>query len=129
MTSATGNASSHTTIAGDASVFEGGGTWHYTSGSPGTGGTITVPASGTGTNPIFYTVDPTWFSGGSFARPILSMDNPQTTSFPASCSVHDEQLSEFVLLTSSRKNNVFIDGFEFTGACWNGNPSGGYTAT
>jgi hypothetical protein len=121
MSSFTGT---HTTIAGDAFIFRGGDTWHYTTGTPATGGTITPTASGNGTNPIYYTIDPTWFSGGSFARPILSMDNTLSTSFVASCSAADDNTLK--LFDWSSRTNIFVDGIEFTGACWNGNPSGAY---
>ena len=73
---------STTPTAGKGFIFRGGDTWHKASGSPGIGGSWTWGQSGTGGNPIYIGVDPTWFSGSSFARPILSEDNIITASAP-----------------------------------------------
>ena len=43
------------------------------------------------------------------------MDNTKNTSFPATWNVHDDNALK--LLDWSGKTNVYIDNFDFTGAC------------
>jgi hypothetical protein len=61
-------------------------------------------------------VDQNWFAGTSWARPILTNDNPTSTSAVESCKFPQGNLDD-VAITSS----VFVqfDNFEFTGMCWN----------
>lgn len=51
--------------AGDRFIFKGGVTW------PNACFTMNVLAGGNPTNPDYYGVDTTWYTGGSFARPIF----------------------------------------------------------
>ena len=63
MANATGNAAAYRPVAGDILVLKGGETW----------GNASFPCnwqwSGTSTNRITVTVDPTWFTGASWTRP------------------------------------------------------------
>ena len=108
-------------VAGEGFIFRGGDTWHYSAGTP-----IGMPwnwtASGSSSNPIYIGVDPTWSSGSSWERPVLTMDNPVTTSFPSSCTYDD---TNYTGVTLNSVNHVIFDNFEFTGKCWAGSPFAG----
>jgi hypothetical protein len=119
MTGCLGNCASYTPVAGDQFIFRGGDTWHYSTGSP-VGLPWTWTWSGNSTNGIYIGVDPTWFSGASFARPILTMDNPLSSVLVSSCTFDD--LDKFAVRLSS-VSYVTFDDFEFTGKCWSGNPN------
>ncbi len=105
---------------GTGLIFRGGDTWHEgnPSASPYTGGTwgFNNPPgpAGTSANPIYVGVDKSWFSGSSWARPILTGDNPPTTSqtlgsctYPTSGNVLDISGGAYYI----------IDNFEMTGVC------------
>jgi len=79
--------------AGAGFIFRGGDTWHFgNSGASPYAGVVTACATngtvagglcmagssrkGTSANPIYIGVDKSWFTGGSWARPILTADNP-----------------------------------------------------
>jgi hypothetical protein len=126
MPSCSGTCASTTVTAGEGFIFRGGDTWHFTSGSPGTGGAWTWGTSGNSSNPVYLGIDTGWYSGGSFARPVLSMDNPLSTNQPSSCTAAADDSNTF--LATSGRNYLIIDGFEGTGACWNagGNAQGFY---
>src|SRR5581483_10240647 len=64
MTGCTASCSSYTVVAGDQFIFKGGDTW---SGAIG----LDIETSGNSSTPNYYGVDKTWFSGGSWARPIF----------------------------------------------------------
>jgi hypothetical protein len=119
MTGCSGNCASYTPVAGDQFILRGGDTWHTSTGAP-KGLPWTWTWSGTSASPIYIGVDTTWFSGGSWSRPILNMDNPLTTSNPGSCQFDDSSISAMALTNVS---NVTVDNFEFTGKCWSGNVS------
>jgi hypothetical protein len=119
MTGCSGNCASYTPVAGDQFLFRGGDTWHYSTGSP-IGLPWTWKWSGNSSIGIYIGVDQTWYSGSSFTRPILTMDNPVSTVLVASCSFDDTN-NEAVTL--SNVSYVTFDDFEFTGKCWAGNPS------
>jgi hypothetical protein len=112
-----------TPTAGTGFIFRGGDTWHRNAGSPSLGGNWVWAQSGSANNPIYIGVDMTWFSGGSFARPIVNEDNPITTAEPSRCTYPDDGAT---LLSFSGQSNVVLDAFEFLGACWSGS-SGGMT--
>jgi hypothetical protein len=116
---------------GEGFIFRGGDTWH--TGNPSTSpyvGTHAAcsPNSGTcdwliswnGSNgsPIYWGVDQTWYSGGSWARPLLTGDNPTSSTGVASCA-YDETKNTQLKFSGVLYNTV--DNFEFTGTCWNGN--------
>ena len=91
--------------------------------APYTGGTWTWQWSGSNGNNIYIGVDQTWYSGGSWTRPILTGDNPLTPNpgvqgdSVASCG---HQIGN--------SNNIWVaqvvsyytlDNFEMTGFCSN----------
>ena len=121
MPAATGVAASHSPSAGEAYIFQGGGTWHRYSGSPLTGGEWTWPASGTSANNIYIGVDVNWFSGSSFARPIMNQDNPLSTAVVSNCQF---PVDGTTFVSFSGKSQVVFDNFEFTGKCWSGSSVG-----
>jgi hypothetical protein len=118
MKGCSGNCAAASPNAGDQFIFRGGDTWHYSSGSP-----VGLPWawnwSGSSSNPIYVGVDQSWSAGGSWSRPILTMDNPLSTGRPSSCAFDDTN-SQVAVVTAS---NVTFDNFEFTGKCWAGSPS------
>ncbi len=76
------NSLNGTAAAGLGFIFKGGDSWHFgnSGASPYTGGTWEFNTgtlwSGTSSNPIYFGVDSAWYSGASWARPILTADNP-----------------------------------------------------
>jgi len=130
MPNATGNAASQVPVVGDSYIFHGGDSWHYGNGAlaTSTGGTWAWSWGGSGG--IYLGVDQTWFSGGSWARPILTGDNATSTSFVTSCTYDESSLGSFLRLNSG-SNYVTIDNFEFVGVCWltGGGPEYIYSAS
>ncbi len=118
MAGCSGNCASYRPVAGDQFLFRGGDTWHYSTGSP-IGLPWTWTWSGSSGNNIYIGVDPTWYSGGSFARPILTMDNPLSSVLLTACT-YDDRNNQAVVL--SNVSYVTFDDFEFTGKCWSGDP-------
>ena len=89
MPNCTANCASNSPAGGSGYIFRGGDTWHFgdSSSTPYTGGTWQWESSGASTgSPIYVGVDSTWFSGSSWARPILTGDNATNTSPVGSCS-------------------------------------------
>lgn len=108
---------SATIAAGVWLVFRGGDTWHFGSAtSPAVGAkSWSYVHSGTSTSVRDgISFDSTWFSGGSFARPIFSGDNTITTSTVASCTFDFNGVNVVSLSTNA---HFGIDGFEFSGFC------------
>jgi len=125
---------------GTGLIFRGGDTWHFgnSGATPYTGGvwnfnTGKIP-EGTSSNPIYVGVDPTWYSGSSWGRPILTADNPlcntgtvdgstcfQDTShtyeqyYVSSCPYQISGGNDFFNL--GWVENYIIDNFELTGLC------------
>jgi len=77
-------------LPGIGVIFRGGDTWHFgNSGATPYSGVVSSCAdngnnaaglclddiNATSSNPIYYGVDPTWYTGGSWARPIFTADN------------------------------------------------------
>lgn len=73
----------------------------------------------------WLTADPSWFSGASFARPIVNLGNTLSTAQPSSCTTSNDSGTALSLGSTT---NVTLDNYEFTGACWSagGNASGMY---
>ena len=119
MPNCTGTCASFKPVAGDQFIFRGGDTWHFGNAAavPYIGGTWNWAWSGSSGNPILIGADLTWFSGSSFARPVINGDNPLSTSFPSSCA-YDESNRYFVTLNAV--SYVTFDNFEFPGRCWAG---------
>ena len=128
MPTCTGTCAATTPNAGDQFIFRGGDTWHFgnSSASPSSGGTWNFSHSGAAGSLIYLGVDKTWYTGASWARPILTGDNPvfNGTSFPSSCSY--DFGSPSVKSIASLGSYVQFDNFEITGVCWStviaGNP-------
>jgi hypothetical protein len=111
-------------------IIEGGYTAHFgASTSPATGGSLTIKTGGSSGSPVYYGIDPTWYSGSAFARPVFSGDNPVSTGFPSSCTYDNSSLGNFVNISSSA-SYVILDGIESTGRCWSsGTPNVVNTST
>jgi hypothetical protein len=119
-----------TPTAGNGFIFRGGDTWHFgnSGASPYTGGTWNLdPWSGTiatciyestQTGCIYYGVDKTWFAGASWVRPILTGDNPTSTSLVASCPFTIPNNSPFATNTLVvLAPQSILDNFEMLGVC------------
>ncbi|MDE3180919.1 MAG: hypothetical protein KGM47_14835 [Acidobacteriota bacterium] len=123
-----------TPAAGEGFIFRGGDIWHFgnTSGSPYTGGSwVWNGWSGTSSSYIYIGVDPAWYSGSSWSRPILNTDNPTSTSPVSSCPY---QIAANASVSFSANREVYLSGdytifdnFEMTGLCWNSNYQAGGT--
>ena len=111
MNGCAGVCASTTPKAGDQFILRGGDTWHAF-GTP-SGLTWSWTWSGSGASSIYVGVDKSWYSGSAWTRPLLSGDNPLTTSFVSSCA-HDEYQFTFV---SVNANYVDFDDLEFSGMC------------
>lgn len=131
MPNCTGNCASYTPVAGDQFIFRGGDTWHFgnSAASPYTGGTWTWSWSGKATscdtsdNPsavrtscIYIGVDSTWYAGASWTRPIMTGDNPTSTTAVSSCPYPNVGAKNQFLIAN---NNAYawFDNFEWTGMC------------
>jgi hypothetical protein len=132
-----------TPAAGEGFIFRGGDTWHrsastsdstdvpmggqWTTSHSGTSGSCSFPS--TTSSCIYYGVDTTWYSGGSFARPIINLDNPlwansthkdaTHTGWITACTFEDHAVTGWDLTASY----VIIDNFEFVGKCWTSLPT------
>ena len=138
MKNCSANCASHTITPGDAYIFRGGDTWHF-------GNSSATPYAGVVTNCainntfsgglclaginknassgpyIYYGVDQTWFSGGSYTRPIFTADNPLTPNpgvfgdYVGSCLY--QVGTQNVLVWTETTKYIQLDGFELTGLC------------
>ncbi len=117
MTGCAANCAATAPQPGDQFIFRGGDTWH--GGKSPLSLNWTWIWSGSNGNPIYIGVDMTWFSGSSWARPVLNGDNPLSTSTVNSCPFQVGGSNNFVFLNGV--NYVIFDNFEFTGLCWNRN--------
>lgn len=120
MPGCTATCKSTTPAAGEGFIFRGGDTWHFgnsspSDGNPYTGGAWSWTQEGTSSNPIYIGVDPSWYSGSSWARPILTWDNPTSTSAVSSCSYTG---GYFIYFNPAQYQH--FDNFEMTGVCDNG---------
>ena len=136
MPNCTGNCGAHKASPGDQFIFRGGDTWHFgnSSATPYTGGTWDIfnafiySYSNNVTNCIFeaaqtgclyFGVDLTWFSGGSWTRPIMTGDNSTSTTLVASCAHQiagtPSPLSNNNMISTA--SGVILDNFELTGLC------------
>jgi hypothetical protein len=129
MPKCTGSCAAHTPAAGDQFIFRGGDTWHFgnSSATPYAGGTWSWAWSGTSadcdvtdsggaqTSCIYVGVDKTWYSGASWTRPVLTGDNPTSTSAVTSCAYGPVGAQDVFFTTTAVF--VILDNFEFTGMC------------
>lgn len=102
MTGCASNCSAHTPTSGDSFIFKGGESW----------GSTTLPWgwsswSGSAGNIIYIGVDQTWFTGGSYTRPIITCSN--------TCKVQ---------LNINNAIHIQIEGLEWTGLHSTSNPPG-----
>jgi hypothetical protein len=122
MPSCSGMCASTTPTAGDRFIFRGGDTWHRNNGAASVymGGTWLIGGTGTQSQPVYYGVDPTWYVGSSWTRPILTGDNPTTTSFITSCPY--DMTTTQLAASASGSAWLVVDNFEWAGVCHNGLP-------
>jgi hypothetical protein len=140
MTGCAAVCASTTPQPGDSFIFRGGDTWHY-------GNSALTPFVG-GTSPhwnwtwagnssscqldagagsvsksscIYIGVDSSWFTGSSWSRPVMNMDNPLTTSRPSACT-YDQDGQNILMLS---RGYLILDNLEWLGLCWNGSPNAG----
>jgi hypothetical protein len=143
-----------TLAAGLGIIFRGGDTYHFGNSSltPYAGvvstcadngnnaaGLCIDDIDGSSSHPIYYGVDPTWFTGGSWVRPILTADNPlcnsgTTGTLPdgATCTGTTDSFGQPSYHVSAcgyqvgNTNNlvdvgfseyIIVDSFEMTGLC------------
>ena len=126
MTNCASTCASTIPAAGEGFIFKGGDTWHFgnSGASPYVGACSQYAATcwlwqwgGSSGSPIYIGVDKSWFTGGSWTRPIMTGDNPLSTSVVASCS-YDESGLVWMLLDGPTVNYVTVDNFEWPGKCW-----------
>jgi hypothetical protein len=103
---ATGAAAAHTPVAGEGWIFKGGVTVDYHAWP------AFVPYGGTGSNPTYIGVDPVWFTGGSWTRPIFSGGGSKG---------YDANARSFLTDVAHNTNYFIIDSIEFTGLYWSSN--------
>ena len=131
MPNCSANCAAITPAPGNGFIFRGGDTWHFgnSSASPFTGGTWNWTYwNGSGTNCdttdnptpirtscIYIGVDPTWYSGSSWARPIMTGDNPASTTAVSRCAFPNVGTKDQFLLVQA--SFVWVDNFEWTGMC------------
>jgi hypothetical protein len=130
MSACTGSCASYTPAAGDQFIFRGGDTWHFgnSGATPYTGGTWTWTWSGlssscdTSDNPaavrtscVYIGVDTNWSAGSAWTRPIMTGDNPTSTTAVSSCAHTVGTNNDFLIVN----NNAFavFDNLEWTGMC------------
>jgi len=125
------NCAAYTPAAGDQFIFRGGDTWHFgnSSATPYTGGTWawstkwngslancdTTDNGGSQTSCIYIGVDTSWYSGSSWVRPVMTGDNPTSTTAVSSCAYPEVGASNDFFQIQSY--GVILDNFEWTGMC------------
>jgi hypothetical protein len=125
--------SAGTANAGVGLIFRGGDTWHegnssltpYTGGTFNNiwsgGGTSTCAYEGTQTGCFYIGVDTTWYNssvcGSSWCRPILTGDNPPSTTPVASCAYQTGAENITFTLSNNENTWIYFDSFELTGFC------------
>jgi hypothetical protein len=129
MPNCTGNCSSASISSGTGFIFRGGDTWHFGNSAltpyVGSGGWNWTHGGSSTSSPIYLGVDPGWYTGGSWVRPVLNGDNPllASTGNPpnsptiASCTYSYGAANN--MITFGGLNNWWFDNFEITGYCWN----------
>lgn len=122
MNGCTSTCSGITPAAGLGFIFKGGVTWDYTvlpwaPGGSGSSSGNDVYGGCTGANCIYYGVDKSWFSGGSWTRPILSGGDWNSVGSTCFFDVDASGGANLKLLKLDSKHDIIIDNFEFVGAC------------
>lgn len=108
MANATSNAASHTPSAGEGWIFKGGVTVDHHAWP------ASVPWNGTASNPTYMGVDPGWYTGGSWSRPIMN---------GGGSSGYDTTSHGFFSDEAHHTNWLVVDNIEFTGLYFSGSPS------
>jgi hypothetical protein len=106
MVNCTATCAATTPAPGDSVILRGGDFWHYGASKSTvlTGGEWDWHWSGTAASPIYIGVDPTWYAGASWTRPVLTGDGTygDTGSF----------------LNMGGSTYFTVDNLEFTGLYW-----------
>lgn len=90
--------------------------WHWTWSGTSTGCNLNAAAGTIATSSCIYVgVDPTWYSGGSWTRPAMNLDNPLSISSPSSCAYEDSAINPINFAGSY----IVFDNLEILGWCWN----------
>lgn len=118
MTGCAKNCSAITPSAGEGFILRGGITWPNASLGwywiwSGTGTTSSPGCTGPGC--IYIGVDPTWYSGSAWARPILNAGGTTVASTSGSINT----------IFGCYCNYIVFDNIELTGLYWSGTPSYG----
>jgi hypothetical protein len=88
------------------------------------GGAWVIQSGSNTTTPIYIGVDFTWYSGSAFTRPILTEDNPISTTQPGSCSHAADGINGSTINMGSTTQLYYIDMLETSGNCMSGNGGG-----
>jgi hypothetical protein len=112
MANATGTAAAHTPSAGEGWIFKGGVTVDYHAWP------ANVPWGGTASNPTYIGVDPGWYSGSAWSRPIFSGGGPNG---------YDSTNQSLLTDVSHHTNYFVIDNIEFTALYWSATGAGNTT--
>ncbi|MGH8398293.1 MAG: DUF11 domain-containing protein [Gammaproteobacteria bacterium] len=130
MNGCAANCASTTPLAGDSLIFKGGVTWDYTIWpwnlpSSGNASTTAVGCNGgtAGGGCIYYGVDPVWFAGSAWTRPVFSGGGWATVN--TACN-YDQGAAGHNLINASGRQYWIIDNFEFTGMCSVSGTDGGH---
>jgi hypothetical protein len=122
MKNCTADCASNTPAASDGYIFRGGDTWHIgnSGASPYTGGTWSWTWSGNSSNSIYIGVDQSWYSGGSWVRPIMNGDNPLSSTAGSGAGVSSCTYGGGgqTLFSANPARYYHLDNFEWTGMCW-----------
>jgi len=97
MANASGGAKAYTPAPGDRFVLKGGESW------PRPSFPCVWRGSGNSSDPIYIGVDPTWFAGAAWARPVLDAGGAHISS------------ASNVMLDFRNADYLTVDNFEFTG--------------
>jgi MYXO-CTERM domain-containing protein len=95
MAGCAASCATHTLGAGDHVVFKGGVTW------PASALPLAIAHGGSTNDPVHYGVDPTWFAGNAWARPVFDDGGAASTLF-----------------VSFDADNAVVDDIEMTGLRW-----------
>jgi len=149
MKNCASNCAALTMSAGIGIIFRGGDTWHFgNSGAAPYGGIVSncetngsIPSAmclqinsgtsmnGTSAHPIYYGIDQSWFTGGSWTRPVFTEDNPLTPNqgvandSVSSCA--HSMGSNQILFGMANDSYIIVDGVEGVGLCEPAADSGG----
>ena len=114
---------------GDKFIFRGGDTWHFSNSgaSPYTGGSWRFNYAGSSSNCnvdalagaivtsscIYIGVDQTWYTGSTWVRPVMTMDNPLSKGFVSNCTYDNSGFNGIFL----GRSYIVFDNFDIQGNC------------